>query len=282
MKSGDPVIKTLLLTGQSSQWHNWKISRAALESLLLKAGSFEVDVLTTPESGGDFSGFDPDWETYDVVVLDYEGDDWPEATRERFADYVCKGGGVVIYHATNNGFPRWPEFNEMIGVGGWGERDESVGPKLRWRNGEIVRDNTPGLAMHPDPFAFQVTTRASEHPIMNGLPERWLHATDELYSQLRGPAKNVEVLATAIADPSVVENGTGEHEPVLMTIGFGEGRVFHTTLGHVGVKDRETPDCLKCIGFSETFLRGVEWAATGKVTRTAPERMPEKDQVALG
>ena len=51
--------------------------------------------------------------------------------------------------------------------------------------------------------------------------KRFMHVADELYSQLRGPAKNVTVLATAYADPA--KRGTGRHEPSLLTIDYGEG-----------------------------------------------------------
>ena len=86
--------------------------------------------------------------------------------------------------------------------------------------------------MHPAKHDFLVVSRAPEHPIMNGLPAEWLHASDEIYSQLRGPAKNLQVLATASAEKA--KGGTGEHEPMFMTIQYGKGRVFHNTLGHVG------------------------------------------------
>ena len=72
---------------------------------------------------------------------------------------------------------------------------------------------------------------------MKGLPATWLHASDEIYSRLRGPAKNVTVLATALADKAKFPTATGEHEPMLMAISYGKGRVFHTTLGHVGPKE---------------------------------------------
>jgi type 1 glutamine amidotransferase len=46
---------------------------------------------------------------------------------------------------------------------------------------------------------------------------------------------------------------------MLMALDYGEGRVFHTTLGH-DVK------AMSGAGFQETLKRGTEWAATGKVT----------------
>jgi len=100
-----------------------------------------------------------------------------------------------------------------------------------------------------------------------------MHAKDELYIKLRGPAKNMAVLATAYADPA--KKGTGEHEPILFTVCYGKGRVFHTVLGH-------GPEQLRCVGFIVTFLRGTEWAATGRVTQMeVPADFPTADKVSL-
>jgi hypothetical protein len=47
---------------------------------------------------------------------------------------------------------------------------------------------------------------------MNGLPSAWLHANDELYSNRRGPAENVTVLATVMA-PTSMPNGRESTSP---------------------------------------------------------------------
>ena len=100
---------------------------------------------------------------------------------------------------------------------------------------------------------------------MKNLPQLWMHGKDECYSTLRGPAENLTILATA-ADTENLKNA-GRNEPMLMTINYEKGRVFHTTLGH------DTP-ALECVGFIITFQRGAEWAATGKVTQPIPEDFP--------
>jgi len=279
----------MLLTGQSNRYHNWSLSSAILQRLLEQPGIFVVDKVTSPPMGTDMWGFRPDFGKYDVVVLDYEGDEWSDPTKQAFVKYVKHGGGLVSFHATDNAFPRWPEFNEMIGIGGWGlqldgslgARTEAAGPKVRWRDGRMVLDDSPGLAMHPPKHDFAIDVRAPDHPIMRGLPARWMHADDELYSQLRGPAKNLEVLATAFADPAKHKGASGEHEPVLMTIRYGQGRVFHTTLGHVGPKDVDPVTPLNCVGFIVTLQRGTEWAATGKVTQPVPSDFPVADKTSV-
>jgi type 1 glutamine amidotransferase len=105
---------------------------------------------------------------------------------------------------------------------------------------------------------------------MKGLPRLWMHQGDELYASLRGPGKNMTVLATAYSDPS--NAGTGHDEPILMVLSFGKGRIFHTTMGH-------DVNALSCLGFIVTFQRGTEWAATGKVTQKAPANFPTANAV---
>jgi type 1 glutamine amidotransferase len=280
-RAADPKIRVMLLTGQCNQYHNWALSSVILKRILEQPGLFTVTSVVTPPKGADLSEFKPDFTSCDVVVMDYEGDDWPEPTRQAFAEFIRSGGGLVSFHATDNAFPKWTEFNEMIGVGGWEGRTAAAGPKVRWRDGKMVLDNSPGTAGHPAPHDFQIVVRAPEHPIMRGLPEKWMHAHDELYSQLRGPAKHLEVLATALADKSRFPNASGENEPVLMAIHFGKGRIFHTTLGHVGPRDVEPIPQMDCVGFLLTLQRGTEWAATGNVTIPVPADFPTADKTSL-
>ena len=80
------------------------------------------------------------------------------------------------------------------------------------------------------------------------------------------------MLATALSPED--KAGTGRHEPMLMTIRYGKGRVFHTAIGH-------GPDQLKSVAFIVTFQRGAEWAATGKVTQAAPKDFPGPDKPSV-
>ena len=282
-------LKVLLVTGQSNKYHDWSKSSPLVKQYLEQTGRFTVEVATTPAMGQDISGFRPDFSKYQAVVVVYEGDEWPTATKAAFVEYMKKGGGLVSIHDSDNAFPYWPEWNEMIGVGGWGlkpdgsmgARTNASGPKIRWRDGKQVLDDSPGTAGHPPRSDYLVVTRAPSHPIMAGLPAAWLHASDEIYSQLRGPAKNVEVLATAMPDKVKYPKSSGENEPMLMTIAYGQGRVFHTTLGHVGPKETAPYPALSCAGFIVTLQRGTEWAATGKVTQPVPADFPTAEKTSL-
>jgi len=265
-------IKVLIITGQNTA-HNWLESHVLLKKFLDESGLFKTDVVVSPKRGDDMSDFAPNFAPYQVVVLDYEGDSWSEATNAAFLDYVKNGGGVVVYHAANNSFPNWKEYNEIIGLGGWGNRNEKDGPYIYFKDGKEVRDESPGVGgAHGRQHEFVIELRNKEHPITKGLPDSWKHAQDELYDRLRGPAQNLTVLATAFCDSET--GGTNRDEPILMTITWGKGRIFHTVLGHVG-KDPGHP-AVNCPSFIVTFLRGTEWAATGKVTQKVPDNFPNK------
>jgi uncharacterized protein len=275
--SAAPKRKALIIDGRNN--HDWKSTTPVLKKLLEETGLFEVEVSTAPADNAGLASYRPAFAGHDVVVLNYNdfgkqnAGDWPEATQAAFIEYVRNGGGLVSYHAADNAFPKWLEFNRMIGVGGWGGRSEKDGPIIRWRDGHVVRDMTPGPGGHHGPrHAYQIVMRDRKHPIAKGLPETWIHTTDELYDTMRGPAENLTLLGTAFSAPA--QKGTGENEAMLMTIAYGKGRVFHTTLGH------DVP-AMKCVGFIVTFQRGAEWAATGKVKQKVPKDFPGPDKVSL-
>ncbi len=274
----EPVIKTLLVDGQNN--HQWQKTTPLIKATLEKSGRFAVDVATTPEKGGDMSKFHPKFSDYQVVVSNYNGEPWSKETSAQFVEFVKNGGGFVCVHAADNAFPQWTEYNEMIGVGGWGGRNEKSGPYVRWREGKFDRDTQAGRGgSHGSRHAFEVVVRDPAHPITRGIPSSWMHSEDELYAELRGPASNMQVLATAFSDKAT--GGTGEHEPMLMVVNFGKGRVFHTTLGH-------DPVAMSGVGFQVTLQRGAEWAATGTVTQPAvtaaqltPKAAATKDPLTL-
>ena len=268
-QNAPPPIKALIVTGQN--YHPWKVTSAALKQILEDTGLFQVDIAVSPPAKASMKSFRPNFAAYQLVVLDYSGDDWPSSTQKAFIAYVKNGGGVVVYHSANNPFPKWPEYNEIIGLAGWGERTEKTGPYIYWKDGKVVRDAGPGVCGYHGPeHAFLVVNREPNHPITAGLPPNWMHGSDELYGLLRGPAKNLSVLATAYFSPE--QSGTGRNEPVLFTVNYGAGRVFHTVLGHAR-PDGPQP-ALECVGFVVTFRRGAEWAATGKVTQKIPADFP--------
>jgi type 1 glutamine amidotransferase len=259
-------IKALIIDGQNN--HSWKTTTPILKAALESSGLFTVEVATSPPQGQKMDDFKPEFAKYGVIVSNYNGDDWPAATRKAFEDFVRDGGGFVCVHAADNSFPAWAEYNKMIAVGGWGGRSDKSGSMLRWRDGAAQKDPKGGHGTHGKFFSFIVETRAADHPITKGVPARWLHAPDELYATLCGPAENATILATAQSDV------THENEPMLLVISYGKGRVFHTTLGH-------NEQSMKDVGFVTTLDRGAEWAATGNVTQKVPDDFPTAEKVSV-
>jgi uncharacterized protein len=256
-----------------------------MKQQLEATGTFAVTVSTSPPKKDPkadpsaqatvkaaWESWKPDFAAHHVVLSNYNGERWPAAVEQAFEAYVKNGGGFTCVHAANNAFSDWPAYNAMIGVGGWGGRNEKSGPKLYVVDGKLMRDTSPGPGGNHGPqHEFAVTVQQPEHPIMKGLPIVWMHAKDELYNRLRGPAEGIEVLATAISET------TNNAEPMLMALSYGTGRVFHTALGHADYS-------MACKGFQETLERGLEWAATGKVQRTAalPADFPSAEKVSAG
>lgn len=278
-------IKVLIIDGQNNHG-DWPKTTALMKQDLEDSGRFTVDVertkytwngdkhlpeyaLTDKEYVHGTAKTDPDFKPhfaqYDVVLSNfgYGAAPWPDETKASFEKFVASGGGLVIVHAADNSFGDWKEYNEMIGLGGWGGRNKASGPYVYWEDGAIIRDaelDGPG-GSHGPQHEFRVVVRDTNHPITNGMPRAWLHTKDELYDSLRGPATNMRVLATAQSQK------TKRHEPMIMTIDYGQGRVFHTPMGHADYS-------MRCVGYITTLLRGTEWAATGDVTIPIPQNFP--------
>ncbi len=284
-------IKVLIVDGQNNHAF-WPKTTVMMKQYLEDSGKFTVDVARTattwkgklaekfplndgkeyknlpkPETDPNFS---PNFAAYDVVLSNfgYNAAPWPDATKAKFEKYMADGGGLVVVHAADNSWGDWEEFNLMIGLGGWGGRNEASGPYVYLNDeGEEIRDDSKGNGgAHGPQHEYQIVTRNADHPIMKGLPKAWLHAKDELYDKLRGPAENMTILATAYSDEKF--KGTGRHEPMIMVLDYKEGRVFHTPMGHADYS-------MECVGYQTVLLRGTEWAATGKVSLTeVPENFP--------
>ena len=219
-----------------------------------------------------FADWKIDFDKYDVVVSNYNGQSWPKAINDALEARLKAGKiGLVIVHAANNAFGGWKEYNRMIGMG-W--RDNKFGDRLivndEGTEVRVPKGQGPG-AGHGAYHAFRVTVRDTSHPITMGMPTEWMHAGDELYHGMRGPAENIRLLATAFDDKK--SGGTGENEPMIWTVSYGKGRVFHTPMGH-------DANSMRCVGFAATLQRGTEWAATGAVTLPLPDNFPTDKKIS--
>ncbi len=184
-------IRVMLLDGESAgTYHAWRETTPVLKRELEEAGLFQVEVVTAPPSGGDFSNFKPDFAKYAVVVLNLDSATWPLDLETAFEQYMKNGGGFVAVHAADNAFPDWQAFNDMIGVGGWRGRRESAGPHWFYKDGKMESDTTPGPAgSHGDRLPFQITIRDTEHPVTKGLPRVWMHAGRRIVCQAARPRR---------------------------------------------------------------------------------------------
>jgi uncharacterized protein len=270
---GAEKIRVLLIDGQNN--HDWRSTTPLLKAELEGSGRFSVDVSSNLKPG-DRPGkvetvlFPPDLGKYDVLVSNYNGAPWPKEFQTALEGRLKEGKiGLVIVHAANNSFPGWGEYNAMLGMG-W--RDNRFGDRLvldaEGKEKRVPKGTGPG-AGHGAKHASKVTVRDPDHPVTKGMPREWLHTADELYHGMRGPARHVHLLATAYSDKG--KGGTGEHEPMIWTVAYGEGRVFHTPMGH-------DLDGMRCLGFVATLQRGTEWAATGKVTLPLPAAFPTAEK----
>jgi len=234
-------VKVLILTGVSN--HKWAATTPVLREVLEQTDRFEVRVNEEVRGNGPET-FAP----YDVLLLNYNdmkhtaGPWWDDRARQAMLDFVRNGKGLVCYHASNNAFWGWDEFDRLVGG--------------TWRD-------TGG---HGPYHAYTVKIVDPETPITKGMPASFAE-NDELYHGLN-LQPNIQVLATAYDDPNNCGKngkgcGTGKDEPLIWTVKYGSGRVFLTCLGH-DVKAMDSP------GFRLTLARGTEWAATANVTIPVP------------
>lgn len=288
-------FRVLIIDGQNN--HDWPPATAWLKTFLSASGRCTVDVSTTPPK--ETAATDPAWAAwsrqlasrgwfsdYDVVVSNFNGGHqanatrWPADVERAFEAYVRSGGGFVSFHAANNAFLGWPAYNDMVGLL-W--RDKSFGPGLIIDDHEkivVVPAGAGRGAGHPPRFTFQMTTLATEHPITRGMPKKWLHPSEQLTHGQRGPESVVaggELTILTYAH----DDALGENEPMDWVHTYGRGRVYVTMLGHTWKNEAPDNPNLHCAGFQTLFLRGVEWAATGKVTVPVPADFPTAEKISV-
>ena len=231
------MIQTLLLTGANN--HDWRRTAPFLQRLLESTERFHVTTTETPSEAleGDLADFS-------LFVVDYNGAPWSELAQQNFASRVRAGAGVVIFHAADNAFAGWREYEQMCGLG------------FRKTSG------------HGEFHEFAVSISDTGHPATQGIAA--FTTTDELYhGMIALPDAPFQVLATAFS--SEEKGGTGKDEPILVATQFGAGRVFHTLLGHVWPGDSNgeyrgaSLVALENAGFQQTFTRGCQWAAMGEI-----------------
>lgn len=241
-------IQVLILTGQNP--HDWKATTPSMRKTLEDTEKFEVRVVEEFRGGG------PELlKPYDLVLVNYYDGNaknrWGERAETGLADFVRSGKGLVLYHLSLGAFDGWTDYEKMSGG--------------NWR---------PNNGHHSPQHDYALDIKDPDHPIMAGLKTPLMIKFDELFANLKWqPEGSYHVLATAYDDHSrygpqdkQTKVGAGTDEPILWTTQFGQGRVFNIALGH-GPEDTENPE------FKILLARGVEWAATGKVTIPVPPEL---------
>jgi type 1 glutamine amidotransferase len=249
--SPHPKLKAVIIDGINN--HDWAAGTAAIKQILESTNRFAViDVATHPTL--------PDFTQYNVVINNFNGGHtatgtrWPAEAERALVSYVHSGGGLVIFHAANNAFLNWPEYNDMIGLG-W--RDPSFGKGLAvnpTNHKLIVIPQGDGLPPgHGPRHDFGIFVLDKTHPITQGLPDQWLHPSEQLTHGQHGPAKGLTILTYAVSEIS------HQGEPMDWVRNYGKGRVYVTMLGHTW-KNEPNPN-LDDPHFQRLFAQGVEWAA---------------------
>jgi type 1 glutamine amidotransferase len=238
------LIRVLILSGHNN--HDWRATTPFLRQLLLETGKFDVRVEEEP-IGITAETLAP----FDVLINDYCGLRWGATTEKAVEDFVRSGKGFVIVHGSLYGFTGQEVLKDRhVGIGlkepAWDEYVKMAG--ISWTA-------PPTKAYHAPYHFFSIKITQPNHSIVAGMPSPF-PATDELYHQLT-LRPGAQVLATAFDEPA--NGGTGKDEPMLVTNQYGEGRSFSIIFGHELASMREA-------GFMHSFVRGAEWAATGKVT----------------
>jgi putative membrane-bound dehydrogenase-like protein len=269
----EPGIPVLVVGGQNN--HDWKLGNEFLMALLHRPG-FEPIESDTPEKGAPkqaWAQWKPDFDKYRCVILDYNGEAWPDEIQRSFERYVAAGGGVVAVHASNNSFTGWGEYEKMIGLL-W--RSPTYGASLYYDDQGLLHREEAGQGRpmgHGKQWDWTLTVRDAQHPITAGMPSTWMHIKDELYHGQRGPANDVHIILSAYSDAA--QGGTGKHEPIVWWVPYGKGKVITDVMGHVG--DTCT---MSCVGFQTVILRSVEWVATGRCTTPIPADFPTADHTS--
>ncbi len=229
----DPASLNALIVSDSAP-----IVSGVLKKILKNSGLFDVDI----QKGKSY-----DFADYDVVVLELENAEWPDEVKKELESYVSGGGGLVVLGSTIGSFKDWPEGEKIFGAKNGGELKKSK-----------------------NAHDYLIVNSDVEHPVTNGLNKKWMHVNDYMMYSTQSISKDVEVLASSRAD--TLQGGNGKMLPVMFANGYGEGRVFCSTLGFAATKDYI--DVIQCVGFITTFQRGAEWAATGVVSQEVPIDFP--------
>lgn len=232
--------------------------------LLDAAGAFDLTIVCDGPNLGDV-----DFDTYlhssqidecDALIFNCGNYRFNKRDEQRKIEQAVAGGkGFVFLHGDHPcywveaGMQPWPELEKMA--------------MLMWRE----------KTSHGDYGNHHITIADKSHPITQGLDD--FDTRDEVFCTMENiHGVPFTTLAAAYSDPAVVSRhglaGTGCFEPIALTGRYGLGRTYNQVLGHVwpyytghGLGEN-TMASFAPRQFRQMFVRGCEWAATGKVEQT--------------
>lgn len=264
-------MKVLLITGMVVKEHDYRRTNELLRQLLESTGRFDVRI--TEEFNGATART---LEGYDLVLMNYDGKEWlldpqfrywDDTALQALYDFVSGGKGIVFYHSSFSYGKETPdEYHKMMGGG----HDLKTGGRRNPSSDHIVHTANPA------------------HPIMAGLAQEWMVVGDDFLPVIYWhPEAKPHILLTyfdGVEDYDVpgfppkhlmdtmVPDGDihkmpeiNTEQPLAWTNEYGDGRAFVVTIGH-------DIDTLRRVDYLTMFVRGCEWAATGKVTIDKPDR----------
>jgi uncharacterized protein len=224
-------INALIITGADPA-HAWKENAETIKGFLDRSGRFDTELV----EGCNILTSAAELSKFDVLLLlgafqERRGGAITNEAKRNLLDFVNNGKGFYAQHLASSSWESWDDFAKMCG--------------RRW----VI-----GTSGHGQRTPFEVKLTDSTHPITRGLENFTID--DECYAKF-GIFRDVRVLATGYSS-----NFSQVDEPMLMASQFGKGRVVINNLGH----DRKA---LENPGTVALILRGVEWAATGRVAAAA-------------
>ncbi|MCX5758382.1 MAG: ThuA domain-containing protein, partial [Candidatus Hydrogenedentes bacterium] len=236
----DTPLRALIFSGMNN--HDWRSTTPELEAMFKACPRFGTLDVTDNPGQCDAATL----ARYDVIVSNWTpypktAREWPEATEKAFLDFMNKGGGFVVFHASACTFQEWPAFQQIIGLT-WEEKKTS----------------------HARYGTFKVAVRDATHPIACGLSDFYI--TDELYQNMVAKTdKPFNVIFDAFSAKAA--GGTDKVEPMLIAMPCGNGRSVNLMLGHDAA-------AMRSVAFRTLMLRSAEWAATGRATIPLPADWP--------
>ncbi len=227
-------VPILLLSGGQREHHGYREQAFYLARELEDTGRFRVtlaedaSILESPALG-----------KFAAIVAHVDRRDpefrYTPAQQSALLAYVKAGHGYVSIHGADNAAADWPdEWRTMLGATFSHNTKEGTWPDSKTAKG-----------------TFSIKIVDPNHPIAKGLADFTI--ADELYYKL-------QIL------PDVRPIATTEHAggtwPVAWARTYGDGRVFHTPLGHVDFK-AGSPDPLRTPDLLKLVIQGTDWAVEG-------------------